>query len=205
MRLTDAHVRGGISLRRRLPSFVIRHPALSLFLLAVLLGPSLVAPVLLGLIPRQFVQLGALSASAAGLILAAIEGGPDAVREVLRRGLVWRVGFRWWLIALFLPVAPALGALYWTVIRDGGRWPLLEPWYRFALALIFQGRAGHSTGERTASSSSGAGCQRDLSEARKRREAGEFRSELTVALGDEQGTPDEHHGRDDASQAPPQS
>ena len=44
--------------------FIKKHPALSLFLLAVLLGQALVAPVLLGWAPRGFVQLGALPGSA---------------------------------------------------------------------------------------------------------------------------------------------
>src|SRR5262245_59983156 len=90
-----------------LTGFVTRHPALSLFILAFLLGPALIAPVLLGLLPRGFSQLGALSASAAGIILAAVVGGRRAVIELLRRALVWRVGLGWWLIALALPAIPA--------------------------------------------------------------------------------------------------
>jgi membrane protease YdiL (CAAX protease family) len=119
--------------------FVKRHPALSLFLLAVLLGPGLVAPVLLGVAPRGFVQLGALSASAAGLILAAVEGGWAAVRELIRRALIWRVGLGWWLVALVFPAVPALGALYLTATLDrGGVWPSLGPWYQFVSMLLFQ-------------------------------------------------------------------
>ena len=53
---------------------VKKFPALCLFFLAALLGLAPSLPAAAGLIPPAFMQLGALSASLAGIILAAIEG-----------------------------------------------------------------------------------------------------------------------------------
>jgi membrane protease YdiL (CAAX protease family) len=95
-----------------LSDFVKRHPALSLFLVAVAFGPALVAPVLAGWLSPKFLQLGALSASLAGFTVAAVEGGTPAVRELFRRGGIWRVGIGWWLAAVFVPLVPAVGAIH---------------------------------------------------------------------------------------------
>jgi uncharacterized protein len=91
---------------------VTRYPGVSLLALAMSIGAVLIAPVAAGLAPPAFLQLGALSASAAGIILAALEGGRGAVRELLRRVLIWRVGLGWWLFALLFPIIPTVGALY---------------------------------------------------------------------------------------------
>ncbi len=81
--------------------WIKKHPALSLLLLSTGLA---IAPIMLvstGVLPPGFSQLGALSASAAGFILAAIEGRKGGVRELLSRALIWKVGIGWWLFALF--------------------------------------------------------------------------------------------------------
>ena len=62
-------------MRFSVAEFIKKYPALSLFLVAVAFGSALVAPVLAGWLSPQFLQLGALSASAAGFVLAAAEGG----------------------------------------------------------------------------------------------------------------------------------
>ena len=118
--------------------FVRRHPALALFLLATSFGGLLVAPVVAGLAPPAFTQLGALSASAAGIILAAIEGGRGAVRELLRRVLIWRVGLGWWAFVLFFPLVPAVTAL-WLAPQFGLArvdWSTLGPWYELIPPLV---------------------------------------------------------------------
>ena len=55
-------------------NLVKKWPALCLFVLALILGLAPTLPAVAGLIPPAFMQLGALSASLAGIILAAIEG-----------------------------------------------------------------------------------------------------------------------------------
>ena len=111
--------------------FIRKYPALSLFLVAVAFGSALVAPVLAGWLSPQFLQLGALSASAAGFVVAAAEGGKASVRESLTRGRIWRVGVRWWLAAVFLPLVPALAAISLAAAYTNQPvdWSALGPWY----------------------------------------------------------------------------
>ncbi len=122
-----------------LSGFVRRHPALSLGLLAMALGTALVAPVVAGIVPTSFLQLGALSASAAGFILAAIEGGKGTVRELLRRVLIWRVGPGWWLFALAFPILPAIASVYLAAAQGGHdvEWTGHAPLYTVIPLLLF--------------------------------------------------------------------
>jgi membrane protease YdiL (CAAX protease family) len=116
-----------------------KHPAVSLFLLAVALGVLPLAPVALGLLPAGFVQLGALSASAAGIVLAVIEGRKGGARELLGRVLIWRVGIRWWLVVVFFPIIPAVGGLCLYMLLSGAPvdWSGLGPWYTVPLMMLF--------------------------------------------------------------------
>jgi hypothetical protein len=124
---------------------VKRHPAVYLGLLAMALGAALMAPAATGLVPPAFLQLAALSASAAGLILAAIEGGRRAVRELLRRVLIWRVGVGWWLFALFFPILPAVATVYLAGVAGDHAvdWSHLAPVYTafppLVLLIVFAG------------------------------------------------------------------
>jgi membrane protease YdiL (CAAX protease family) len=77
------------------------------------------APVAAGIVPPGFAQLGALSSSAAGIILAAIEGRKGGVRELLGRALIWRVGIQWWVVALFAFAPLVVGALYLRSLFGG--------------------------------------------------------------------------------------
>ena len=99
--------------------WVKRHPALTLAVLASVLGTIPLALVAAEVLPTGFSQLGALSASAAAILLAAIESGRERVSELLRRGLVWRVGVGWWTTALVYTAPIALAALYLTTWVGG--------------------------------------------------------------------------------------
>ncbi len=114
------------------------YPALSLFLVAVAFGLALVAPVLAGWLPPKFLQLGALSASLAGFTVAAAEGGGPSVRELLRRGRIWRVGIGWWLVAAILPLVPAFGALYLAAAYTSQPvdWSSIGPWYGIIPSML---------------------------------------------------------------------
>ncbi|HEU5304622.1 MAG TPA: hypothetical protein VFU40_08260, partial [Gemmatimonadales bacterium] len=70
-------------------AIIRRYPALSLLVLASILGVAPLVAVNAGLLPEAADQLGALSASLAGIILAALEGRRGGVRELLRRFLIW--------------------------------------------------------------------------------------------------------------------
>lgn len=110
-------------------NFVRKYPALSLFILAMVLGQAPMAIARAGLASSGFAQLGALSASGAGIILAAIEGRKGGVRELLRRGLIWRVGIRWWIFALLAFAPLIVGALYLRSLMGGQPvdWSKLDP------------------------------------------------------------------------------
>jgi len=114
------------------------HPALSLFILAFVLGGLPLALVAAKFLPIEFSQLGAISASLAAVILAAIEGGRKSVGELLRRGLVWRAGLRWWATA-FLYLAPlAAAAVYVGVLVSSKTfdWSVLRPIYQVLPMMI---------------------------------------------------------------------
>ena len=92
-------------------TIVRRYPALSLLVLAGILGTAPLLAVGAGLLPEDFSQVGALSASLAGIILAAIESRKGGVRELLGRLLIWRVNILWWAFALLFAVVPSVAAL----------------------------------------------------------------------------------------------
>jgi hypothetical protein len=100
-------------------NFVRKYPALSLFILALVLGVAPLAPVAAGIAPPGFAQLGALSSGVAGIILAAIEGRKGGVRELLGRALIWRVGIGWWVVALLSLGPLVVGALYLRSLLGG--------------------------------------------------------------------------------------
>jgi membrane protease YdiL (CAAX protease family) len=117
---------------------VKKYPVLSMFVLALVFGAALAAPVATGLLPPGFSQLGALSASLAGIVAAAVEGRKGGVRELLGRFLIWRVGIQWWAFALLLLVIPAVAALYLFSLFGGPTvdWSGLGPLYS-VVPMIF--------------------------------------------------------------------
>ena len=106
-----------------------KYPVLSLFILAVVLGLTPVLLVAVKVLPSEYMQLGALSASIAGIILASIEGRPGSLRQLLARVLIWRVGFGWWLYALLFPLIMAAGAISLASLFGGEpiAWGSLKP------------------------------------------------------------------------------
>lgn len=110
-------------------TIVRRHPALSLLVLAMIFGVAPLAAVAAGLLPSGADQLGALSASLAGIVLAAVEGRKGGVRELLGRFLIWRVGIQWWAFVLLFPIIPAVAALYLFNLFGGPAvdWSQLQP------------------------------------------------------------------------------
>jgi len=120
-------------------AFVRKFPALSLGMLAMILGLAPVVAVGAGLLPPAADQLGALSASLAGIILAAVEGRKGGVRELLGRLLIWRVGIQWWAFALLFPIIPSVAALYLYDLSGGPPvdWSGLRPIYTVIPMILF--------------------------------------------------------------------
>ena len=104
---------------RQSNNIIRKYPALSLFVLATVLGVAPLVPVAAGIAPPGFAQLGALSSSTAGIILAALEGRKGGVRELLGRALIWRVGLQWWVVALLAFAPLVVGALYLRSLLGG--------------------------------------------------------------------------------------
>jgi membrane protease YdiL (CAAX protease family) len=102
-------------------ALVRRYPAISLFVLAVIFGTAPIVPVAAGWLPPGFDQLSALSASLAGIVLAAVLGGRSGVMALLKRGAIWRVGAGWWLFVLLFPAIPTLAALFLGGALGGNR------------------------------------------------------------------------------------
>lgn len=117
---------------------VRRYPALCLTVLAMILAGAPIAAVNAGLLPSGASQLGALSASLAGIILAAVERGPAGVRELLGRVLIWRVGLRWWAFVLLFPIVPSVAALYLFNVLGGPvvDWRALQPLYSVVPMIV---------------------------------------------------------------------
>jgi membrane protease YdiL (CAAX protease family) len=100
-----------------------------------------------GLLPKGAGQLGAMSASLAGIVLAALEGRKGGVRELLGRFLIWRVGIQWWAFALLFVIIPSVAALYLFNLFGGpavewsGLKPLSSVLPMFIMLFIFAGMA----------------------------------------------------------------
>jgi membrane protease YdiL (CAAX protease family) len=71
------------------------------YLLAFFLGAGTIVLVVVGVIPPNLVLISVLSASIAGISLTAIADGKAGLRLLIDRLLIWRVGFVYWLFALF--------------------------------------------------------------------------------------------------------
>ena len=110
-------------------TIVRKYPALSLLVLAWILGMAPLLAVNAGLLPAAFDQIGAFSASLAAIILAAIEGRRGGVRELLGRFLIWRVGLQWWAFALLSTIIPSVLGLYLFQMLGGPAvdWSDLKP------------------------------------------------------------------------------
>ena len=111
--------------------FVHRYPLIVFFMLAYALSWG--NYILSATLPNFpfFFPYGPLLAA---FIVASITGG---LNDFLNRCLRWRVGFKWYAAALFIPAAIGLAAVYLSVVL-GGPVPTtakLGPWY--SLFLLF--------------------------------------------------------------------
>jgi membrane protease YdiL (CAAX protease family) len=114
---------------RKMSAIVRKYPAVSLVVLAMIFGVAPLVAVNAGLLPEGADQISALSASLAGIVLAAVEGRKGGVRELLGRFLIWRVGVQWWAFALLFTIIPSVAALYLFNLFGGPAvdWSGLQP------------------------------------------------------------------------------
>lgn len=89
--------------------------------------------------------------SYAGLIVVALVGGWAGIKEALRRLLRWRVGAKWWAVALLGPLAITLVAIG-IHVQSGGEAPNFLSWKQephmvLVLVLILISPMGGAGGE----------------------------------------------------------
>jgi membrane protease YdiL (CAAX protease family) len=120
-------------------AFVKKYPAMSFLLLAMIFGFAPALMVASGLLSPAWTQLGALSSSLAAIVLVLVEGRKGGLRELLGRGLIWRVGIQWWAFAVFFMILPSVAALYLYNLLGGPPvdWSGLQPLYTLVPQFIF--------------------------------------------------------------------
>ena len=120
-------------------TFVKKYPAISLLVLAMIFGTAPIFAVATGLLPPAASQLGALSSSLAAVVLVVVEGRKGGLRELLGRGLIWRVGIWWWAFAVFFMIVPSVAGLYLYNLLGGPAvdWSGLGPLYTVVPMFIF--------------------------------------------------------------------
>ena len=128
-----------------LVSLIRRHPLISFFVLAYALSWWSWILYAFGLSPAPIASFGPFLAA---LVVLAITQGKSGIGGLLRRMVRWRVGIRWYAVALLLPVGIALAATALNVLlgaqapsaADLGGWTGL--FSTFALVLLVPGAGG---------------------------------------------------------------
>ena len=136
----------------RLDSFYERRPFLTFYSLTLAISWSFWIPVAVShqaLIPfwpsTLFLIVGAFGPSLAAIVLTVMDGGRTAIRGLLDGLLKWRVGVRWYLVALLLPAVLCFSAVALHVLLGGSAPRLYSPvpWYLlpayFLIVLLFVG------------------------------------------------------------------
>ena len=107
----NVHIAHGVSLCRR-------HPFFAFCLLAYAFTWSFWLPVVVffqWLLPPwmypALLATGAFGPTLSALVLTAMNGGKAAIHKLLGQLCKWRVGFRWYLVVLLMPVALSFSAL----------------------------------------------------------------------------------------------
>jgi membrane protease YdiL (CAAX protease family) len=123
-------------------NLIKKYPAISQFVLALLIGGGMIAPMVAGVVPSDsmFLIIAAYSASLAGIILTAIVSGKAGLRQMFRRLLFWRAGIGWWAFALIAFALLYLGGLVLAALFSGSTLSvnLAQPLYMFFPLFIMK-------------------------------------------------------------------
>jgi len=101
-----------------LVSLIRRHPLISFFVLAYALSWWPIAFYAAGLSPSPIISFGPFLAA---LVVLAATQGKTGVVGLLRRIVRWRVGLRWYAVALLLPVVVTAAAAALNVLLLGAK------------------------------------------------------------------------------------
>ena len=96
-----------------LTSLVKRHPLPAFLILAFVLSWSAAIFYILGLFPVPIFTFGP---SLAAVIVAGMTGGRAGIKALFSRLFRWRVGLRWYLVALFAPLPLFVAIVYMNVL-----------------------------------------------------------------------------------------
>src|ERR671918_173103 len=121
-------------------SLVKRHPIITFFVLTLALSWWPWILYAFGLYPAPIASFGPFLAA---LVVLAITQGKSGIGGLLRRMVRWRVGLRWYAVALLLPVGIALAATALNVLlgaqapsaADLGGWTGLFSTFAFVLLI----------------------------------------------------------------------
>jgi membrane protease YdiL (CAAX protease family) len=126
--------------------FVRNHPLIAFFVLAFAIAWAILIPNVLasyGLIsipaPVAFLLVMGYGPTIAAVVVSGVLGGRTEIGRLLKRLLVWRVGWTWWAITLFLNGAIILGALglYALLGNEVPAFPELGPGLLVEVLLTF--------------------------------------------------------------------
>jgi len=143
-----SNITGTLSTEKGVSAFIKRNPLISMYVIMFSLAWSVMIPqslysqgVLSEPIPELFEILTGWSPIIASILVTAMVAGRVGVRELLRRFLIWRVGFRWYFVGVFLLAFIILGGIGLHV-AFGGAMPVIpaanEPlWQTVLLFLLF--------------------------------------------------------------------
>jgi membrane protease YdiL (CAAX protease family) len=137
----------------RLSSVLKQHPLIAFFIVAYALSWAAWPVYASGFYPNPVFSFGPFLAA---LVVLAITHGKSGVGGLLRRMVRWRVGLRWYAVALLLPVGLALAATVLNVLLGAqapssaelGSWTGLLPLFLFVLLIPGMGGAWEEPGWR---------------------------------------------------------
>lgn len=133
-----------------LSSPVKRFPLIAYFVLVFGIEWLLVIA-LASLIPPMIALLiGSWLPNVIGILVTAIAGGRPALNELFNKVILWRIPFKWYLVAMLLPPTIAFTAIgiYWLLGYSIPSFAPLNQWPLVILLCIFTGAMGEELGWR---------------------------------------------------------
>jgi membrane protease YdiL (CAAX protease family) len=105
--------------KKAIPGIIHRYPVISFFILAWILGASVVSIVLWNGLPSQLIMISVLSASFSGILITAVVDGKSGLKLMFSRLLIWRAGVGYWLFALFFIILTIIAGSLFNPLFQG--------------------------------------------------------------------------------------
>ena len=100
--------------------------------------------------PLAALLIGSWLPNIIGLLIAGVAGGREGLRELFSKVTLWRIGLKWYVVALFVPIAATFLALGLHLLL-GNAWSGFAPANQLLpifLAAVFTGAMGEELGWR---------------------------------------------------------